>query len=75
MWITGGMQRVSQCLVIAVLAGTVVGKRLTAPSFGAASANGERQLVMRGIHDQRVLAAMAKVPREELSPRLARCDL
>ena len=32
----------------------------------------EQQLKLRGIKDERVLAAMAKVPREEFIPRNAR---
>ncbi|HYK23451.1 MAG TPA: protein-L-isoaspartate(D-aspartate) O-methyltransferase [Candidatus Acidoferrum sp.] len=61
------MQRVWQWLAFAVLAGGGCGQKAPPPSEFAAQRQRmvERQLVTRGINDQRVLAAMAKVPREE----------
>ena len=61
------MQRVWQWLAVAVLAAGGCGQKAPAPSEFAAQRQRmvERQLVRRGINDQRVLAAMAKVPREE----------
>ena len=61
------MQRVWQWLAVAVLAAGGCGQKAPAPSDFAVQRQRmvERQLVRRGINDQRVLAAMAKVPREE----------
>jgi protein-L-isoaspartate(D-aspartate) O-methyltransferase len=61
------MQRVWQWLAVAVLAAGGCGQKAPAPSDFATQRQQmvERQLVARGINDQRVLAAMAKVPREE----------
>jgi protein-L-isoaspartate(D-aspartate) O-methyltransferase len=61
------MQRVWQWLAVAVLAAGGCGQKAPAPSEFAAQRQRmvERQLVTRGVNDQRVLAAMAKVPREE----------
>jgi len=61
------MQRVWQWLAVAVLAAGGCGQKAPAPSEFAVQRQQmvERQLVTRGIKDQRVLAAMAKVPREE----------
>ena len=61
------VQRVWQWLAITALAATACGQRPT-PALDFAAARQrmvERQLVTRGIKDQRVLAAMAKVPRDE----------
>jgi protein-L-isoaspartate(D-aspartate) O-methyltransferase len=62
-----GVQRVWQSLVIAALAGTACGQQPSAsPDFAAQRRQMvQQQLVTRGITDQRVLAVMAKVPREE----------
>ena len=61
------VQRVWQSLVIAALVATACGQKPSAsPEFAAQRQQMvERQLLARGINDQRVLAAMAKVPREE----------
>jgi protein-L-isoaspartate(D-aspartate) O-methyltransferase len=62
-----GMRRISYWLIFAVLATT--GCRHSAPSAAEFGAQRQRmvkeQLVPRGIRDERVLAAMGKVPREE----------
>ena len=62
-----GVQRVWQSLVIAALAATACGQQPSAsPDFAAQRRQMvQQQLVTRGITDQRVLAVMAKVPREE----------
>ena len=64
------VQRVWQCWVIAALAATACGQRPSAPSDFAAQRQRmvQQQLVARGITDERVLAAMGKVPREEFVP-------
>ena len=64
------VQRVWQWWVIAALAATACGQRLSAPSDFAAQRQRmvQQQLVARGITDERVLAAMGKVPREEFVP-------
>jgi protein-L-isoaspartate(D-aspartate) O-methyltransferase len=67
------VQRVWQWLVIAALAAIVAvgcGQKPTAPSDFAAQRQlmVQQQLMPRGITDARVLAAMAKVPREEFVP-------
>jgi protein-L-isoaspartate(D-aspartate) O-methyltransferase len=61
------VQRVWQWLAVAVLAASGCGQKAPAPSEFAAQRQRmvERQLITRGINDQRVLTAMAKVPREE----------
>ena len=68
------MQRVCQWLVIAGLAATACGQKPAAPSDFAAQRQRmvEQQLKPRGIKDERVLAAIAKVPREEFVPVDAR---
>ena len=67
------MKRLSHWVMVSALhPSTVAGKR--APPGPAADFAAERermvndQLVRRGIHDPRVLAAMRKVPREEFVP-------
>src|SRR6266568_2704094 len=65
------MRRAWQFLILALLAASGCGQR-PAPVVDLA---GERQrmvqeqLMPRGIHEERVLAAMAKVPREEFVPQ------
>jgi protein-L-isoaspartate(D-aspartate) O-methyltransferase len=61
------VRRVSEFLILAALAATACGQRPTPASDLAAERQHmvQRQLMARGINDQRVLAAMAKVPREE----------
>jgi protein-L-isoaspartate(D-aspartate) O-methyltransferase len=64
------VRRISQWLVVAMLAATACGQKPSAPSdFGVERQRMvQQQLVPRGIHNGRVLAAMAKVPREEFVP-------
>src|SRR5213596_917047 len=64
------MRRVSQCLLAVVLAATGCHQKVDSPSEFAAERQRmvEGQLKPRDIHDERVLAAMAKVPREEFVP-------
>jgi protein-L-isoaspartate(D-aspartate) O-methyltransferase len=61
------VQRIWQWLVVAVLAAGGCGQKAVSPSEFAAQRQQmvQQQLVTRGINDQRVLATMAKVPREE----------
>ena len=62
------MRRVAQNLVlVAIVAAAVAVKRLQPASEFASQRQRmvQQQLVTRGINDARVLAAMAKVPREE----------
>ena len=68
------VQRVWQCLVAAALVATACGQKPSVPSDFAAQRQRmvEQQLMARGIKDERVLAAMAKVPREEFVPADAR---
>jgi protein-L-isoaspartate(D-aspartate) O-methyltransferase len=64
------VRRVSQWLIFAVLAASGCGQK-PAPAVDLASERQrmvQQQLMTRGIHDKRVLAAMAKVPREEFVP-------
>jgi protein-L-isoaspartate(D-aspartate) O-methyltransferase len=64
------MKRISQCLFVLALAATGCHRNPTSTSEFAAERQKmvEAQLKPRGIHDERVLAAMAKVPREEFVP-------
>jgi protein-L-isoaspartate(D-aspartate) O-methyltransferase len=64
------MRRVCQWLVIAVLAATACGQKPSTASNFAAERQRlvQQQLMPRGINDEHVLAAMAKVPREEFVP-------
>ncbi len=64
------MQRVWQWLVIAGLAATACGQKTTTRSEFAAQRElmVQQQLRTRDIKDERVLNAMAKVPREEFVP-------
>jgi protein-L-isoaspartate(D-aspartate) O-methyltransferase len=61
------VRRVSEFLILAALAATACGQRPTPASDFVAQRRQmvQQQLTTRGINDQRVLAAMAKVPREE----------
>src|SRR5207245_370449 len=64
------VQRVWQCLVAAALAATACGQKPSVPSDFAAERQRmvQQQLAPRGIKNGRVLAVMAKVPREEFVP-------
>jgi protein-L-isoaspartate(D-aspartate) O-methyltransferase len=64
------MRRVSQFLIVALFAATGCGQKLATVSDFAAQRQRmvQEQLMPRGIHDERVLAAMSKVPREEFVP-------
>src|SRR6266566_5683516 len=64
------VQRVWQCLVAAALGATACGQKPSVPSDFAAERQRmvQQQLMARGIKDERMLAAMAKVPREEFVP-------
>src|SRR5438093_6367096 len=68
------MRRFSQWLLVPMLAATACGQRPTpAPEFAAQRQRMvERQLNGRGIKDERVLAAMGKVPREVFVPPQSR---
>src|SRR5215211_466882 len=70
------VQRLSQCLLIAALAPAACGQQQDAPSNFPAQRQRmvEQQLKPRGIKDDRVLTAMAKVPREEFIPVDMRMD-
>ncbi|HYY14516.1 MAG TPA: hypothetical protein VE758_08815, partial [Chthoniobacterales bacterium] len=68
------MQRISQWLIACVLAVTGCNRSQT-QTVDLASARQrmvQEQLAARGIHDERVLAAMRKVAREEFVPSDAR---
>ena len=70
------MRIVAQYLLFAAIATTGCGQQ--APTAADLAAQRQRmveqQLKPRGIKDERVLAAMAKVPREEFIPVVARAD-
>src|SRR6266480_6682610 len=68
------VQRVWQCVVAAALAATACGQKPSAPSDFAVERERmvQQQLRTRGIKDERVLAALAKVPREEFVPQDSR---
>ena len=70
------MRIVAQYLLFAAIATTGCGQQVpTAADFAAQRQRMvERHLKPRGIKDERVLAAMAKVPREEFIPLDARAD-
>src|SRR5438046_809447 len=61
------MRRIAQLLVVAAVAAAGCGQKPAPASDFAAERQRmvQRQLMTRGINDARVLAAMAKVPREE----------
>jgi protein-L-isoaspartate(D-aspartate) O-methyltransferase len=64
------MRPISQFLILAVLVATGCGQTAAPVSDFAAQRQRmvREQLMPRGIHEERVLAAMAKVPREEFVP-------
>jgi protein-L-isoaspartate(D-aspartate) O-methyltransferase len=70
------VQRVWQWLIIVTLAAGGCGQK--AAPVGDFAAERQRmiqqQLMARGIHEERVLAAMAKVPREEFVPPNSRAE-
>jgi protein-L-isoaspartate(D-aspartate) O-methyltransferase len=65
-----GVRRVSQLLIFVLFAATGCGQRPEPVSDFASERQRmvREQLMSRGIHDERVLAAMSKVPREEFVP-------
>ena len=64
------MRRTLQFLILAAVAATGCGQKAPPVSNFAAQRQlmVQQQLITRGIHDERVLAALAKVPREEFVP-------
>src|SRR5438270_3412599 len=70
------MRKLSPWLVIAALAATGCHHKTVSTSEFAAARQKmvEQQLKPRGIHDERVLAAMVKVPREEFVPENLRAQ-
>jgi protein-L-isoaspartate(D-aspartate) O-methyltransferase len=68
------MKRISQWLLMVGLAATGCHQKATSSSEFATERQRmvQEQLMPRGIHDERVLAAMAKVPREEFVPESLR---
>src|SRR5262249_57731685 len=70
------MRIVAQYLLLAAIAATGCGQQVPpAADVGAERQRMvEQQLKPRGIKDERVLAAMAKVPREEFVPADARAE-
>ena len=70
------MRIVAQYLLLAAIPTTGCGQQTPTAADFAAQRHGmvERQLQARGIKDERVLAAMAKVPREEFVPADARAE-
>src|SRR5437899_9389509 len=68
------MRRISKCLLAVGLAATGCHQKVISTSEFAAERQRmvEEQLKPRGIHDERVLATMAKVPREEFVPESLR---
>ena len=70
------MRIVAQCLLFAAIATTGCGQQSPTSADRAVQRQRmvEQQLKPRGIKDERVLAAMAKVPREEFIPFDARAD-
>src|SRR5438477_273721 len=72
----GRMRIVAQYLLFAAITATGCGQQSLTPADFAAQRQRmvEQQLKPRGIKDERVLAAMAKVPREEFVPADERGD-
>ena len=70
------MRRVSHFLILAVLAASGCGQKPATVVDLASDRQRmvQEQLMPRGIHEERVLAAMAKVPREEFVPKEARAS-
>ncbi len=70
------MRRFAQYLILAGLVATACGQKSNAPSDFAAQRQlmVQQQLVVRGINNEGVLAAMGKVPREEFVPLELRTD-
>jgi hypothetical protein len=70
------VRRLAQFLILAAVAAGGCGQKPTSVSDFAAERQRmvQQQLKPRGINDDRVLAAMAKVPREEFIPVDARAD-
>jgi protein-L-isoaspartate(D-aspartate) O-methyltransferase len=70
------VRRLAQFLVLAAIAAGGCGQKPTSVSDLAAKRQQmvQQQLVARGIQDERVLAAMAKVPREEFVPLNSRAE-
>jgi protein-L-isoaspartate(D-aspartate) O-methyltransferase len=67
------MRRLAQSVVVAAIAAVGCGQRPTASDFAAQRERMvQQQLKPRDIKDERVLAAMAKVPREEFVPQDSR---
>jgi protein-L-isoaspartate(D-aspartate) O-methyltransferase len=63
------MRPIWQWLVVAVLAAGGCGQKAPPSDFGAQRQRMvQQQLTIRGINDQRVLAVMGKIPREEFVP-------
>ena len=64
------MRGIAKCLVVAFLATSGCQKQSTSTAEFVAERQKmvEQQLRPRGIHDERVLMAMMKVPREEFVP-------
>src|SRR6266853_6227544 len=69
-------KRIPQWLLVVVLAATGCHKKAASSSEFAAEREKmvQEQLKPRGIHDERVLAAMAKVPREVFVPENLRAQ-
>jgi protein-L-isoaspartate(D-aspartate) O-methyltransferase len=70
------MRVVAQYVLFAAMAGTGCGQQIPSAADFAAHRQRmiEQQLKPRGIKDERVLAAMARVPREEFVPQNARAE-
>ena len=70
------MKQIAQWLLVVVVAATGCRQKVTSsPEFAAERQRMvEEQLKPRGIHDERVLAAMAKVPRGEFVPENMRAQ-
>jgi protein-L-isoaspartate(D-aspartate) O-methyltransferase len=68
------MRRISQWLILAVLAASGCGQKPASVVDLASERQRmvQEQLMPRGVHEERVLAAMSKVPREEFVPQDSR---